>query len=158
VLRGLPLFTALLFAVACGGAGGTETITVASQPETVTETETVTVTETAATPTSRPGRGIKINYGEWDGLFDIRKSKLTTVYGSPGVVAQFVYLGGGDCKLGYVEVDGTFFDKKGNIIGTGIWNDEHFPENAGLPMQIYADAEGGPPASAELVVTDASCV
>jgi hypothetical protein len=44
------------------------------------------------------------------------------------VLGQFTYLGGGDCAPGYVAVQGTFFDRRGSVIGTGLWNSDTAPE------------------------------
>lgn len=153
---------------AAGGGGGDEgaTQTVTTAGGTLTEestvTEEVTVEETVTTVKTRvrikppPSRGVKVSYGEWEGLFRIHGARVVSSFGSPSVLAQFEYLGGGDCPLGYVEVNATFFGGGGEIVATGLWNTETAPKGTRLPMEISALEEVAS-SRAELVVTDASC-
>jgi hypothetical protein len=119
----------------CGSSQAGETVTVAAGTTTVTETasetspaETVTVTRRVVKPP--PSSGVKVDYGEWEGLFKIHGARVVSSYGSPSVLGQFEYLGGGDCDLDYVEVSGTFFDSKGKIVSTGLWNSDTVPVRA----------------------------
>jgi hypothetical protein len=134
-------------------AAGTVTneVTVADE---VTVQETVTTVKTEVKPP--PSHGVKVNYGDWQGLFKIHGAQVVSSYGSPSVIGQFEYLGGGDCKLGYVEVGATFFNSKGKIVSTGLWNATTVPKGARLPMEVLSTDEV-PATRAELVVTDASC-
>jgi hypothetical protein len=113
----------------CGSSQAGETVTIAGGTTTVTETatqaapaETVTVTKPPPSP------GVEVSYGEWEGLFNIHGARLVSRYGTPSVLGQFEYLGGGDCDLDYVEVSGTFFDKKNRIVSSGLWNSDTVPE------------------------------
>ncbi len=130
--------------------------------ETTTEDVTTTVEETVTTTRVKtvmkppPSSGVKVDYGEWKGLFKIHGARLVSQYGTPSVLGQFEYLGGGDCPLGYVGVEATFFDSSGAIIDTGLWNTDTAPKGTRLPMEVAAIREGAA-SRAELVVTDASC-
>jgi hypothetical protein len=76
-------------------------------------------------------------------------------YGYATVLGQLEYLGGGDCKLGYVELNATFFNGR-DLIGTGLWNTDTL--TAGSPVPVEVSGETGTPADhADVVMTDASC-
>lgn len=164
VTVGVVLF---LVGLAIGSTAGvsaeaSETVT---QSETETERETVeadpaTVTETV-TRVKRvvkppPSSGVKVSYGEWEGLFKIHGARIRSSFGSPSVIGQFEYLGGGDCPLGFVNVEATFFDRSGTIVSTGLWNTDSVPEKVRLPMELSSIDEVAA-TRAEIVVTDASC-
>ncbi len=141
----------------CASSEARETVTVAGGTTTVTETATEeapaeTVTVTKPPPTS----GVKASYGEWEGLFKIHGARLVSRYGTPSVLGQFEYLGGGDCDLDYVEVSGTFFDRKNKIVSTGLWNSDTVPEGVRLPTEVSSIDEV-PASRAEIVVTGATC-
>ena len=157
-----------LVGIGLGAAGGTsaesadtvtvreantisETTTVEADPATVTET----VTKVKRVVKPPPSSGVKVDYGEWEGLFKIHGARVKSSFGTPSVIGQFEYLGGGDCDLGYVEVSGTFFNRSGKIVGTGLWNTETAPKGARLPMEVLGEGSGA--TRAEIVVTSASC-
>lgn len=131
----------------------TEEVTVTDE---VTVQETVTTVKTKVKVKPPPSRGVKVNYGDWKGLFKIHGAQVVSTYGSPSVIGQFEYLGGGDCALAYVEVSGTFFNSGGKIVSTGLWNTSTAPKGARLPMEVLTTDEAAA-TRAELVVTDASC-
>jgi hypothetical protein len=109
-----------------------------------------------------PSRGIKVSYGDWEGMLRIVGANLNSEsFGSTvtaQVIGQFEYLGGGDCdRIGYVEVQGTFFDSSGRIVGTGLWNSTTAPEGVRIPMEVSSIDVSSPPSRAEIVVTGANC-
>jgi hypothetical protein len=110
----------------------------------------VTVTKPA------PSSGVKVSYAEWGGLFKIHGVRLVSRFGTPSVLDQFEYLGGGDCDLDYVEVSATLFDGKGKIVSTGLWNSDTVPEKVRLPIEV-ASIDEVPAKRAEIVVTGATC-
>jgi hypothetical protein len=155
------LFVLGLLVGAAIGVGGavTETTTLALT-ETITQTEIVTETTTqtvrqrpAATPS---GPGVKVDYGEFDGLFTIHGATLKSSFGTPEVVGQIEYLGGGDCPLDYVDIEGTFFDSQGTILGTGSDLVDSLPEGSRTPFEVSLLDEGGAK-RAELIITSATC-
>jgi hypothetical protein len=172
---GLGFLVIFLVGVGVGAAGGdseaeaepaANTVTATTAAGTITEevtvTNEVTVQETVTTVKTQvrvkppPSRGVKVNYGDWKGLFKIHGAQVTSTYGTPSVIGQLEYLGGGDCPLGYVEVSGTFFNSGGKIVSTGLWNTTTRPKGARLPMEVLSTDEVGA-TRAELVVTGASC-
>ena len=142
----------LAVVVGCGGQTVTVTTTAIFTETTTAQTETVTQT----IERSPPSKGVKISYGQWAELFKIHGARMASQFGSPTVLGQFEYLGGGDCDLGLVNVEATFFDRSGKIVDTGLWNTEAPPKGTRLPMSILAvDAKSA--SRAEIVVTQANC-
>ncbi|HSD03574.1 MAG TPA: hypothetical protein VLB81_14440 [Gaiellales bacterium] len=148
---------------AIGASGGTTTTRTQHLPaNTVTNnvTDTQTVTETNAVVhrvvVGAPNHGVKINYGEWNGLFKLTGARITSDgFGDYSVAGQLTYLGGGTCKLGYVEVSGTFFQGKRITDASGLWNSETAPAHAALPFDMSYSGPGAP-TGASLVVTAAN--
>jgi len=156
---------ALLFLVGVGiGVSGQETVTetiTTTASEVRTETETATVTETVvktvkAKPPAAPNqRGISVDYGQWDGLFRLSGLNLVSDYGYYSVVGRFEYLGGGDCKIGYIAFNATVSrDKK--VIDTALWNDVDGPKE-GVRYPFEMNVGQTRPDRVEIVMTDASC-
>ena len=161
------LIASVLFVlgIGIGAGGGATTATADTVTEVRTETvdaEPVTVTTTRVRTLTRtpPNRGVKVSYTQeqWADLFRISGAHVVNDFEGHALVrGQLTYLGGGSCELDYVAVQGTFFDSAGDVVGTGLWNEDGgMPENAGVPMEVSGDAERTV-SRAELVVTDADC-
>jgi hypothetical protein len=162
--------TALFFVgVAIGETGGsapavthtvagptvTHQTTVTAPP--VTHTRTVTHTRIKVIVRTPPNAGVSISYGQWAGLFKLTGAHIVNDgYGDYSVDGQFEYLGGGTCKLGYVEVSGTFFHDQTITDSSGLWNTETAPKGVRLPFNMGYSGQGSPTRAA-LVVTDARC-
>ncbi len=125
-----------------------------TRTDTVQKTVTVTVTETVVK--SPPSKGVKVNLGEWNGIFKIHGARVVSSYGSPSVIGQIEYMGGADCEPGYIELNTTFFDSSGKIVGTGLWNTDGPDKGVRYPFETSTLDEGSA-TRAELVMSDASC-
>lgn len=74
-----------------------------------------------AAPAPPPGT-IAVDYGRWEGLFEISETEIVPEFGLATVTGQFRYLGGGECsQLGVVELRGQFYSSSGQPIGKGNW-------------------------------------
>jgi hypothetical protein len=74
-----------------------------------------------AAPAPPPGT-IAVDYGRWEGLFEISDTEIVPEFGLATVTGQFRYLGGGACsQLGVVELRGQFYSPSGRPIGKGLW-------------------------------------
>jgi hypothetical protein len=109
----------------------------------------------AETAAQNVGPGINVDMAEWDGLFQLSSATLDFSYGYGSVIGQLEYLGGGDCKLGYVELNATFFSG-GQIVGTGLWNTTSLTQGSPVPAEVSGEADS-PPDRADVVMTGADC-
>lgn len=74
-----------------------------------------------AAPAPPPGT-IAVDYGRWEGLFEISETEIVPEFGLATVTGQFRYLGGGPCsQVGVVELRGQFYSPTGRPIGKGLW-------------------------------------
>lgn len=76
--------------------------------------------EAGGTPAPPPGT-IAVDYGRWEGMFEISDTEIVPEFGLTTVTGQFRYLGGVDCQVGFVGLRGRFYDGSGRSIGTGAW-------------------------------------
>ena len=69
-----------------------------------------------------PAGTIAVDYGRWEGLFEISEMEIVPDFGIATVTGEFRYLGGGECsQLGAVELRGQFYNASGQPIGKGAW-------------------------------------
>jgi hypothetical protein len=74
-----------------------------------------------AGPAPPPG-AIAVDYGRWEGVFEITDTEIVPEFGMATVTGQFRYLGGTECsQVGAVELRGRFYSPSGQAIGTGRW-------------------------------------
>lgn len=74
-----------------------------------------------AGPAPPPGE-IAVDYGRWEGVFEITDTEIVPEFGMATVTGQFRYLGGTECsQVGAVELRGRFYSPSGQAIGTGRW-------------------------------------
>lgn len=72
-------------------------------------------------PAPPPGT-IEVDYGGWEGLFELSDMEIVPEFGIATVTGEFRYLGGGECsQLGVVELRGQFYSPSGQAIGKGLW-------------------------------------
>ena len=97
-----------------------------------------------AGPKAPPPGTIAIDYGRWDGIFEIASPAMLPEFGLATVVAEFRYLGGVDCSIGLVRVRGWFFNGSGKRVGTGLWESVYSTREGGevtgreqLPFEAY---------------------
>jgi hypothetical protein len=134
---------------AAGGAGGTTTGSTEPVPTTApTPSTTSAVTSTTGpTTTSSNGGGngngagtrppapppgaIQIDYGQWDGVFEIANPEIVPDFGLASVTGELRYFGGVDCQIHRIVVRGWFYSGNGQFVGPALWE------------SAYATGEGG---------------
>jgi hypothetical protein len=109
--------------------------------------------KTTAEPRT-PNAGVfDVDYSEWSGLFRISGLTLKYDFGWE-VLGQIEYLGGGDCPLGYVEVEATYFS--GNtIIDSDYTNFTSLPEGTPRVLEIFGPEQQ--PTRVQVTMAEASC-
>lgn len=94
-----------------------------------------------------PAGTIAVDYGRWEGLFEITQTEIVPEFGVATVTGQFSYLGGGDCsQLGVVELRGQFYSSSGQPIGKGLWESiwatgegAEVPQREPLYLEFYGE-------------------
>jgi hypothetical protein len=73
-------------------------------------------------PPAPPPGTIEVDYGRWEGLFELSDMEIVPEFGLATVAGEFRYLGGGECsQLGVVVLRGQFYNPSGQPIGKGLW-------------------------------------
>jgi hypothetical protein len=127
--------------VARSTAAGTESTTAPSP--TVETAETATAETRAAATTTAPaqtgGNGpaadseaIEIDYGRWRGVFEVTGATLAPSLQSSTVDGQLTYLGGANCPVRNVVVEGRFYDRERIPVGLASWESAWVTGEAGL--------------------------
>jgi hypothetical protein len=100
--------------------------------ETQTPTTTVPPDETdTARPPSEPG-AVEIDYGRWEGMFELTDVSLVPSLQASTVGGQFTYLGGVGCPVRNVVVEGRFYDRDQIPVGVASWESSRVTAGAGL--------------------------
>jgi hypothetical protein len=116
-----------------------------------------------APPAPSPGV-IDIDYGRWEGIFDLGNSEIVPDFGLASVIGEFRYLGGVDCPVGLVRVRGWFYGERGDVVGRAVWESvqstgegaEVTPGREPLPFEAYGPSSEAP-ASAALRFVAVEC-
>lgn len=108
-----------------GAGGGTTTTTTTAQPPTTGGGGGGRV------PSAPPPGEITIDYGRWEGMFEVEAMELVPDFALSTVVGELKYLGGVDCQVGLVVVKSWYFNASGERVGTGLWE------------STFATGEGG---------------
>jgi hypothetical protein len=150
---------------AAGGAGGTTTGSTESVPTTSTPTTTSAPTTTAPTTTSAGGNGngngngagnrppapppgtIQVDYGRWDGVFEIADPVIVPDFAMAYVTGELRYFGGVDCgQVRRVVVRGWFYNARGQFVGPALWESAYATGEGGevtgregLPFEAYGN-------------------
>ena len=67
---------------------------------------------------ARPAAGtIAVDYGRWDGVFELANPTIVPDFGVASVVGEFDYRGGVDCPVGLVRVRTWFYNEGGQVVG-----------------------------------------
>jgi hypothetical protein len=74
----------------------------------------------AVPPGPAPG-AIEIDYGRWEGMFELGNPSIVPDFGSASVVGELRYLGGVDCPVGLVRVRAWFYGDGGALVGETVW-------------------------------------
>ena len=112
-----------------------------------------------------PAGTIAVDYGRWEGLFEISEMEIVPDLGIATVTGEFRYLGGGDCsQLGAVELRGQFYSPSGRPIGEGAWESiwatgegAEVPQREPLFLEFYG-AVSEAPESARIRFTRVDCL
>lgn len=102
---------------------------------------------------------IQINYGddEWRSLFTFNNLTLGQDFdGTPKLNGTITYSGGGDCEIGYVEVEAIFYSGT-QLLASDFTNFTSLPEGTPRGLEITTYDGDGPATSAELTVVEANC-
>jgi hypothetical protein len=101
-------------------------------------------------PAPPPGT-IAVDYGRWDGMFEISDTEIVPDFGFATVTGQFRYLGGVACQVGFVLLRGRFYNASGHAIGQGTWesiwvtgNGAEVPQREPLYLEFYGGVSEAP--------------
>jgi hypothetical protein len=118
----------------------------------------------SAAPAPPPGT-IAVDYGRWEGMFEISDTEIVPDFGLATVTGQFRYLGGTACsQLGVVELTGNFYGRSGKPIGKGLWDSiwatgdgAEVPQREPLYLEFYGAVTEGAE-SARIRFTRVDCL
>jgi hypothetical protein len=149
-------------------AAGTTTSTAPSPSTTSAATGTTTSTATTGSngdnnggngggrrPPAPPRGTIAIDYGQWDGMFEIAAPAIMPDLGMASVTGELRYMGGVDCMVHRIVVRGWFYSHSGEFIGTALWESAYATGEGGevtgregLPFEAYGNVSELPESAA----------
>jgi hypothetical protein len=116
-----------------------------------------------APPAPPPGT-IAVDYGRWDGVFELENSAIVPDFGLATVTGEFHYRGGVDCPVGLVRVRTWFYNERGQVVGRTVWESIQSTGDGGevtgrepLPFEAYGQISEAP-VSAALRFTAVECL
>lgn len=120
---------------------------------------------TAAAGPGGPAPGaIEVDYGQWEGFFELGNPSIVPDFGIASVVGELRYLGGVDCPVGLVRVRAWFYDDGGVLVGETVWESVQSTGEGGevtgresLPFEAVGQISRLP-ASAALRFTAVECL
>jgi hypothetical protein len=154
------------------GAPGADTATTSAEGQSTDTTDgdgTATVDADGngngnGAPAPPPGT-IAVDYGRWEGMFEISGTEIVPDFGLATVTGEFRYLGGATCsQVGVVELRGRFYSPSGRAIGNGLWESiwatgdgAEVPQREPLYLEFYGSVteEAG---SARIRFTRVDCL
>jgi hypothetical protein len=117
----------------------------------------------SAPPAPPPGR-IQVDYGSWDGVFELANPTIVPDFGTASVVGELSYRGGVDCPVGLVRVRMWLYSERGQVVGKTVWLSTQSTGDGAevtgrepLPFEAYANI-AEVPASAYLRFTAVECL
>ena len=117
----------------------------------------------SAPPEPPPGR-IQVDYGRWDGIFELANPTIVPDFGIASVVGELGYRGGVDCPVGVVRVRMWLYSERGQVVGKTVWLSTQSTGDGAevtgrepLPFEAYATIAEAP-ASAVLRFTAVECL
>jgi hypothetical protein len=115
-------------------------------------------------PPAPPAGTVGVDYGLWEGVFELEATQLTPAFGGASVTGELAYLGGVDCAVGLVRVRTWFYDAAGGVVGEMAWESTQSTGEGGevtgrepLPFEAY-DQVTEAAASAALRFTAVDCL
>jgi hypothetical protein len=162
-----------------GGAAGTTSGPTETAPTTTAPTQSTTAAPTTtapATTTGSNGNGdgngngngggnrppapppgtIQVDYGRWNGVFEIADPSIVPDFGMAYVTGELRYFGGVDCgQVRRVVVRGWFYNAKGHFVGPALWESAYATGEGGevtgregLPFEAYGNVSELPESAA----------
>lgn len=151
-----------------GGAGGTTSGSTESVPTTAPAPSTSASTTTSADgggngngngagnrPPAPPRGTIQIDYGQWDGVFEIADPAIVPDFGIAYVTGELRYFGGVDCQVHRIVVRGWFYSANGQFVGPALWESAYATGEGGevtgregLPFEAYGTVSELPESAA----------
>ncbi len=114
-------------------------------------------------PPAPPPGTIAIDYGQWEGMFEIASPEIVPEFGMASVNGELRYFGGVDCTIHRVVVRGWFYSARGQFIGPVLWESAlatgdggEVTGREGLPFEAYGNVSELPE-SAALKFTKVEC-
>jgi hypothetical protein len=129
---------------AVAAASSTTAGTGSTAPSPTVETAGTTTAETGAeSTTTAPAQtgqegpranseAIEIDYGRWAGVFEVTGATLVPSLQTSTVGGQFTYLGGANCPVRNVVVEGRFYDEEQVPVGLANWESAWVTGEGGL--------------------------
>jgi hypothetical protein len=115
-------------------------------------------------PAAPPPGEIAVDYGQWEGMFELANPQIQPDFGMASVLGELRYLGGVDCAVGLVRVKVWLYSERGIRVGTTVWESVQSTGDGGevtgrepLPFEAVARIDEGP-ASAALRFTAVECL
>ena len=115
-------------------------------------------------PPAPPPGAIDVDYGRWDGAFELMSPQIVQDFPVASVIGELRYLGGVDCSIGLVKVRTWFYNGGGLVVGETVWESVQSTgpgaEVTGrepLPFEAYGQVAEGP-SSAALRFTAVGCL
>jgi hypothetical protein len=106
---------------------------------------------------------IAVDYGSWDGNFELENAEIVPEFGFASVVGELTYVGGLECPVGLVRVRTWFYSPQGAVIGRTVWESVQSTGAGGevtgrepLPFEAYGPISEEP-ASAALRFVAVEC-
>lgn len=156
-----------------GGAGSTET---SAGPGAAISTGAGGGAGAGGTPTNGDANGgggappapppgvIDVDYGSWDGVFELESPEIVPDFAAASVIGGLSYLGGIDCAVGLVRVRTWFYSERGEMIGVTVWESVQSTGDGGevtgrepVPFEAQGQVSEAP-ASAALRFTAVECL
>jgi hypothetical protein len=106
-------------------------------------------------PTAPPPGTIAVDYGQWDGMFEIASPEIVPDFGMASVLGELRYFGGVDCTIHRIVVRGWFYSGNGQFVGTALWESAYSTGEGGevtgregLPFEAYGTVSELPESAA----------
>jgi hypothetical protein len=106
-------------------------------------------------PTAPPLGTIAVDYGQWDGMFEVASPEIVPDFGMASVLGELRYFGGVDCTIHRIVVRGWFYSGNGQFVGTARWESAYSTGEGGevsgregLPFEAYGTVSELPESAA----------
>ena len=106
-------------------------------------------------PPAPPRGTIAIDYGRWEGMFEIAEPEIVPDFGLASVNGELRYFGGVECQIHRIVVRGWFYSPSGQFIGTALWESAYATGEGGevtgregLPFEAYGSVSEFPESAA----------